>query len=143
MKKFLTKAMTLCMLLVMALAFTGCGKEVTLEDWFKEAESDNEYKAALEEMNSSSDEAKISIDVKGNTVYYDLVYTEAIDVSDAETKELIKTVFDELFAESEAEFQATISDISKETKIKGITFSIKVSNPDGTVLYEKEIVQAE
>lgn len=136
MRKNFTKVLAMLMVLVMALAFTGCGKEKTLESWY--ADNAEEFKEVEDTLNASTTDCTIKLTVEGNTLIYRYEYTEAIDVSDAAVKEQIVSAFDTYFDAYESTFTSLGEQISEESKVKDVTVRIDVFNPDGTEIYTKE-----
>lgn len=131
MKKF-TKVFAMMMALVMMVLAVGCGekKYSTVEDWYKDHTS--EFAEIEEELNSSSEDGKMSLYCEGNVIVYKLEMNENLFDGDEELNALIQTTFDSMFEAQKDTYTSLIDSVSEESKIDASSISVRIDIFDPT-----------
>ncbi len=125
MKKF-TRVLAMVMALVMMMLAAGCGekKYTTVEDWYKD--NVDEFTEIEEELNSSTQDGKLSLYVEGNVIVYKLEMNEALFTEDEETNALIVSTFDSMFEQQKDTYTSLIDSVAEECKIDASKISVRI-----------------
>lgn len=128
LKKTLVVSIVMSMLLAMALMFSGCGGNETLEDFVN---SDSEAKEQIDSLSTNG----MTIDISGNTLTYTYAYSQTFEPDMAE---LMGDQLEEAMSSMDSTFESVADTLEEESGIDDITVRVVYEDAAGTELYSEE-----
>lgn len=117
------------MLMVLMLAFAGCGSPSTLEEYLN---SDSE---AMEQIESLSESSGLEVDISDNTLTYTFTYDQTYT---GDQLELIKTNTESTMESIDSSMEQLAASMEEESGINDVTIVVEYLNKDGSEIFKKE-----
>lgn len=129
MKKITLKITIVSMLMVLMLAFAGCGSPSTLEEYLN---SDSE---AMEQIESLSESSGLEVDISDNTLTYTFTYDQTYT---GDQLELIRTNTESTMESIDSSMEQLAASMEEESGINDVTIVVEYLNKDGSEIFKKE-----
>lgn len=129
MKKITLKITIVSMLMVLMLAFAGCGSPSTLEEYLN---SDSE---AMEQIESLSESSGLEVDISDNTLTYTFTYDQTYT---GDQLELIRTNTESTMESIDSSMKQLAASMEEESGINDVTIVVEYLNKDGSEIFKKE-----
>ena len=128
MKKVITLAAAIMLLVTSTLALAGCGGTKTLEEYVN---SDSDVQQELSDLESSLGNGG-SITVKENNIELIYKYDQTFDEA---TATAMKPQLEQAMNSMESQFQGMIDDLKEDSGIDDVSMTIVYQDANGTELY--------